>query len=273
MSDQQEIHELGSMDPTKPNAARVYDYYLGGNHNFAVDRIAAEQAIKMIPWAPKVARLQRACLQDIAEELTYQRGFDTVIDFASGLPTQEHIHVSAKPGTMIIYSDVDPVVVEFGREILKDVPNTYIFQADARQPETLLNNPQVLELLQGRRDVAFVAWGLSGFFTDAELTHVMQSVYAWAGPHSVMAFNAQGADVDENDPSMAELIALYRRMGAAMTARTLAQYQELVKPWHADERGFISMVKWHGMDRFDDSSEDAKLASVAGGSYGAYLVK
>lgn len=273
MPDQQSMYGHGSMDLSKPNAARVYDYYLGGSHNFEADRIAAEQAIKMIPWAPKVARLQRAALQDIAEELTDQRGFDVVIDFASGLPTQEHIHAAVKPGTMVIYSDVDPVVVEFAREILQDVPNTYIFQSDARQPETLLSNPQVLELLHGRRDVAFVAWGLSGFFTDAELGHVMQSVYEWAGPNSVMAFNAQGADVDENDPSMAQLIALYRRMGAAMTARTLAQYRELIKPWRADEHGFISMVDWHGVDMFGDSPDDAKLVSVAGGSYGAYLVK
>ena len=29
----------------KPNAARMYDYFLGGYHNFAIDRAAAEQVI------------------------------------------------------------------------------------------------------------------------------------------------------------------------------------------------------------------------------------
>lgn len=273
MSDQQGMYELGSIDITKPNAARMYDYYLGGSHNFEVDRQAAEQVIKLLPLAPKGARLQRACLQDIATELTHERGFDVVIDFASGLPTQDHIHTLAKPGTLVIYSDADPVVVEFAREILQGVPNTYIFQADARQPEMLLNNPQVLELLQGRRDVAFVLWGLTAFIADADVSHLMQTVYAWAGPNSVMAFNAQVADVDETNPAVAQVLALYRRTGAMVTVRTLAQYRELIKPWHTDGQGFISMLDWHDLDTSSMTPEEQRAWSGAGGGYGAYLVK
>src|SRR6478672_2320717 len=143
--------DLGTMDISKPNAARIYDYLLGGSHNFEADRKGAEQINSAAPWIAKGMRLQRACLQDIAHELTTVRGFDAVIDFASGLPTQDHIHAMAKPGTRVLYSDRDPTVVEFAREILKDSPDTYVFSADARYPNELLNNPEVQALLKGRR--------------------------------------------------------------------------------------------------------------------------
>jgi hypothetical protein len=60
------IPQESIIDDTKPNAGRMYDYYLGANHNFEVDRQAAEQVIQLLPFAPKGARLQRWALQDIA---------------------------------------------------------------------------------------------------------------------------------------------------------------------------------------------------------------
>src|SRR4029453_14753104 len=149
------------IDTSRPSAGRIYDYILGGHHNFEVDRQAAEQVIKLIPFLPKAMRLQRWCLQDLALELTEKRGFDIVIDFASGLPTNDHIHHVVPRGTTVIYSDYDPVVVEYGREILSDTANTYYFQADARRPEELLNRPEVQGILDGRRDIALIHWGIS----------------------------------------------------------------------------------------------------------------
>ncbi|MBI4670813.1 MAG: SAM-dependent methyltransferase [Chloroflexi bacterium] len=217
--------------------------------------------------------MQRACLQDIADDLTHKRGYDVVIDFASGLPTQDHIHTVVKPGTLVIYSDIDPVVVEFAKEILKGAPDTYIFQSDARHPETLLSNPQVLELLQGRRDVALVLWGLSSFLNDAELNTTMQAVYNWSGPRATMVFNAQGTDINTNDPAVMQVMALYERMGVKLHARTLSQHHDLVRPWRADEQGFVSLLNWHGCDSTVMTPEDLQMMGSAGGGYGAYLVK
>jgi hypothetical protein len=263
----------GTLDLSKPNAARMYDFYLGGNHNFEADRKAAEQVTQLIPWVPKAARLQRACLQDIANELTTVRGYDVIVDFASGLPTQDHIHAVAKPGTLVIYSDIDPIVVEFTRDILKDVPDTYIFQSDARQPTELLNNPEVQTLLQGRRNLGFIVWGLSTFLNDEEMKNIMTELYEWSGPRSTVAFNAQGADIDKDDPAVARNIAIYEKMGAKLTMRTLDQYRELIKPWRTDDAGFVPLLEWHGLDVSIMTPEEQKVWSSAGGGYGAYLVK
>ncbi|HSN76733.1 MAG TPA: SAM-dependent methyltransferase, partial [Anaerolineae bacterium] len=125
------------VDASVPSAGRIYDYLLGGHHNFEVDRQAATMLTQLIPFASKFVRLQRWCLQDLAYELTAVRGYDTIIDFASGLPTQDHLHFVVPNGTKVIYSDYDPIVVEYAREILGNTPNVHFFEADARRPEEL----------------------------------------------------------------------------------------------------------------------------------------
>src|SRR3989304_4376578 len=103
------MSQASIIDASRPNAGRIYDYLLGGSHNFEVDRQAAEQVLTLLPFSGKFARLQRWALQDLAVELTKRRGFDVIIDFASGLPTNDHIHLVTPPGTTVIYSDYDPV--------------------------------------------------------------------------------------------------------------------------------------------------------------------
>lgn len=259
-------------DTTKPNAGRVYDYILGGHHNFEVDRMAAEQLTKLVPFAAKAARLQRWCLQDIAEELTVRRGFDVIIDFASGLPTQDHIHYVAPAGTTVIYSDHDPVTVAYAREILQDTPNVYYFQADARNPQDLLNLPEVQDILGGRRDIAFIHWGVSAFLTEDALTNIAQVLYEWAGEKSCWVFQAQGADFDPDNPALGMALKVYEQMKQPFYVRSLEQYQQLVSPWRPDDQGFISLLDWHGLDESQMTQEEREQFSTGAG-YGAYLVK
>jgi hypothetical protein len=253
------------VDTTRPNAGRIYDYMLGGHHNFEVDRQVADRVIQILSTLPKTMRLQRWALQDIAKELTEERGFDLIVDFASGLPTNDHMHTVVPKGTTVIYSDRDPVVVEYAHEILAGVSNVYFFQADASRPEELLNRPEVQEILGGRRDIALVHWGMPIFLTDDEIKYAAGALYEWAAPNSCWVFNAQGANA-KSDPMVEQI---YAQMGSGLYIRTLDAYTELVKPWHADAKGWISLLDWHGMDSRNISDEDRK--AFAG--YGAYLVK
>ena len=269
--------QLSQEQPVRPNAGRVYDYLLGGHHNFEVDRQAAEQVKALLPYLPTIMRLQRWCLQDIAEELV-ERGFDTFVDFASGLPTEDHIHEIAPPETLVIYSDNDPLVVEYGLEILKNSPNAHIFLSDARRPEELLNKPEVISLLEGRKKIAFVYWGVPFFIADEDVAHAMQYIYDWAGEHTeknILAFNAQVADANANSERSRRAIAVYRdRMNAPLYFRTLDRYKELIQPWKADKNGFIRLADWHEIDLTKELAEDqlADLGKGLGG-YGAYLVR
>lgn len=259
------------VDASKPNPGRIYDYFLGGSHNFEVDRQAAEQVLKLVPFVTKFTRLQRWALQDIAVEMSERRGYDVIIDFASGLPTNDHIHHKVPQGMIVIYSDYDPVVVEYAHEILGNTPNVYYFYADANHPEELLNRPEVQQILGSRRNVAFVYWGVSTFLTDEGLTHAARVLYNWAEPGSCWVFNAQTGN--RNDPAVMQVIELYKRMGTILHYRTPEEYEELLKPWQLDEHGFISLLEWHGFDQTELGQEDVQAFGPMGGGYGGYLIK
>jgi SAM-dependent methyltransferase len=265
--------EESILNSSKPNAGRIYDYLLDGNHNFEADRIAGEQLKAMLPFITKLARLQRWCLQDLAVELTEKRGYEVIIDFASGLPTQDHIHETVRPGTVVIYSDLDPVVVEYGRDILQGRSNVYFFHGDARRPDELLGRPEVQKILAGRRDVALVYWAVAAFMKDEELAFAAQYLHQWAGPRSCWAFNAQGANTDSADPAMMKMVKLYEQMGSPLYSRSLDQYQTLIQPWHTGEAGFVSFLDWHGLDQSEMSQDDRNAFGPSSSGYGAYLVK
>ena len=258
-------------DASKPNAGRMYDYYLGGSHNFEVDRQAAEQVIKLLPFVTKYTRLQRWTLQDIAVELSHNRGYDIIIDFASGLPTQDHIHHKVPKGTTVIYSDYDSITVEYAHEILGHTPNVYYTEANITHPETLLNDPNVQKMLDGRRDVAFVLWGVSAFLADESLAHAVRYIYDWSGPNSCLAFNVQGGN--RNDPATQQVLEIYSKFGSPLHVRTLEESLALIEPWSIDGAGFISLLEWHNIEQSELSQADINAVGPMGGGYGGYLIK
>jgi hypothetical protein len=258
------------IDASVPNAGRIYDYLLGGHHNFEIDRRAGDRIKESLPFLPKLMRLFRWCLQDLGPALTYERGFDTIIDFASGLPTQDHLHTTAAPGTTVIYSDRDPVCVEYGWEILGDTPNVYYFQADCRSPEELLNRPDVRDILGDKRRVAMVYWGISMYLTDEDIARVARVLYDWSDEDSCLAFYLQPGATDS--AGAANAVDIYRQMGEEIHLRPLEVFQELVKPWRPDALGYRTLREWHGID-VEMNEEDSR--DFPGGivGYGVYLVK
>ena len=261
------------VDTSKPNAGRMYDYFLGGNHNFEIDRMAGERVKQLLPFIEKAMRLQRWSLQILAQELTENRGFDIIIDYASGLPTQDHIHEVVPDSTIVIYSDYDPITVEYAREILQGVGNVYYFLADARKPEELLNRPEVEKILGDRRDVAFMYWGVNAFLTQQELRHAAQVLHDWSGPSSCWVFNAQAADSNPNNPQTMKLMKLYEQMGSKLHSHSLDVCREVLQPWRPDENGFVSLFDLHGFGREEMSQGDLDTFGAGGAGYGAYLVK
>jgi hypothetical protein len=259
-------------DTSKPSAGRMYDYLLGGSHNFEVDRQAADYMINYLPFITKFARLQRWALYDIANEMTRTKGFDVIIDFASGLPTSDHIHHNVPAGTTVIYSDFDPVVVEFASDMLKDIPNVYYFENDATRPEELLARPELLEILGDRRKVAIGYWGVSSFLLDDEISHAMRVLYDWAAPGSCLAYNAQGV-LNKDDSGVQTVLELYANLGAPFYTRSLEQHLALFHSWQLDENGLIPLLEWHGFDETELGKNDKESFGPFGGGYGAYLFK
>jgi hypothetical protein len=100
MTEKKNIRDIA--DASVPNAGRIYDYLLGGSHNFEVDRQAAEKALELAPFLSKTLRLIRWFLGQAIRRLI-DEGYDKFVDFASGLPAMDHIHQVAPRGTKVIY--------------------------------------------------------------------------------------------------------------------------------------------------------------------------
>ena len=233
-------------DSSKPNAGRIYDYLLGGNHNFEVDRMAAQQFLQAAPFLPEMARIIRWFLGEAVRRIAAD-GYTRFIDFASGLPTMDHIHQVAPPGTKVIYSDLDPVTVAYGQEILKDHPDARYLACPAGKPETLLDSPVVTQLFGENRKVAFGLNGIAWFLPDTDISHAMQSLHAWAAPGSRLFLT--DFDNSRATPELKLVISLYEKVGQPGYARTLKRLTELISPWKVREPGFKPLEEWFEMKK------------------------
>jgi SAM-dependent methyltransferase len=154
----------------QPNVARMYDYLLGGYHNFEVDRIVAEKARQAYPDVGLTAQVLRGFLRRCVQFLVEQ-GIDQFLDIGSGIPTVGNVHEvaqQANPAARVVYVDIDPSAVAHSQAILRGNPNAAAIQADVRQPERILDHVEVKRLLDLRRPAALLLVALLHFVSDDE---------------------------------------------------------------------------------------------------------
>jgi len=264
-----ESNIAGIADASKPNAGRMYDYFLGGNHNFEVDRKAAEEVIKVAPFLPKLSKLIRWFLGEAIRRLCDQ-GYTKFLDFASGLPTADHIHQIAPAGTKVIYSDIDPVTVAYANELIADNPDVRYVHCDAGKPEELLHSDVVQELFGDDRKIAIGLNGIAWFLPEPALEHSLKTLYEWAAPGSKL-FISDGDN--PNTPEEArQLQEFYNRLGQPVHFKPLERFYEISKPWQVEEPGFKVLEEW--VDLPPDVSDGLKSFWGGGGAiYGGFLKK
>jgi hypothetical protein len=144
------------VDVDTPSAARIYDYALGGAHNFAADRAAAEALLRVLPDGRLVARANRAFLQR-AVRYCCSQGITQFLDLGSGIPTVGNVHEVAQrsnPACRVVYVDNEEVAIAITRYLLEDVPYATIVEADLRDADAVLTAPETRQLLDFRRPVA-----------------------------------------------------------------------------------------------------------------------
>ncbi|MGK5558068.1 SAM-dependent methyltransferase [Actinomadura kijaniata] len=158
------------VDPTVVSPARVYDYFLGGKDNYAVDRQAAQQISEVLPEAPAIARANRGFLLRTVQVMAHELGIDQFLDLGSGLPTQGSVHQSVRaihPNARVVYVDLDPVVATHARALLNDKPDqTRVVEADITDPAAVLQDPQVQELFDWTRPIGLTAVAVLHFMED-----------------------------------------------------------------------------------------------------------
>ncbi len=80
------------IDPAVPTAARIYDYLLGGQDNFAADRAAARRVAELAPEIAQVARANRAFLGRTVRFLAAEAGIRQFLDLGAGRPANGNVH-------------------------------------------------------------------------------------------------------------------------------------------------------------------------------------
>ncbi|WP_214411819.1 SAM-dependent methyltransferase [Sphaerisporangium fuscum] len=238
-------------DPTTPNEARMYDYFVGGKDNFAADRDAARRALEIAPELPMMCREGRRFLGRVVRHLA-AAGIRQFVDIGCGLPTQGSVHQvaqAAAPGSRVVYVDNDPVVVMHSQALLDDHRNTAVIEADMRDPEQILGHPRLNELIDLREPVAILLLFSMDVISDDDLVarivgHLRDAVV----PGSHIAI---GHSVSDLRPEVtAKLGALYLDRGIVSgprreQVRSKGDIERLFDGLTLLEPGVVYIPRWH----------------------------
>ena len=171
VGDQDWIVDSISLD--RPNPARIYDYLLGGHHNFAADRAVADKLIERLPDTRVGAVVHRAFVRR-AIGLFAAEGIDQFLDIGSGLPTAGNVHDLARaiiPEARVVYVDIDPVVVAHSAQMLNDDPGATIIEGDLRDPSSILAHQEVIDLLDFTRPLGLTMTAVFHYLTDDQVAY------------------------------------------------------------------------------------------------------
>jgi O-methyltransferase involved in polyketide biosynthesis len=186
-----------AIDTTVPHSARIWNYWLDGKDNYAVDREAGEAYLKVFPGIAVVARTSRGFLTRAVRYLAVDAGIRQFLDIGTGLPTADNTHEVAQrvaPESRIVYVDNDPLVLAHARALLTSSPEggCEYLDADIRDPAAIL----AAAALDFTRPVALMLMGIMGHFTDSEAYPIVLALMAGLPAGSYLALY-DGADTNE----------------------------------------------------------------------------
>ena len=158
------------IDPTVPNSARIWNYWLGGKDNYPVDREAGDQYREAFPEIVDVARASRAFLTRAVGWLAGEAGVRQFLDIGTGLPTVDNTHEVAErvaPDVRVVYVDNDPVVLAHARALLTStVATTAYVDADLHDPDRILR--VAARTLDFGQPIGLMLLGILGHIDDDE---------------------------------------------------------------------------------------------------------
>lgn len=215
----------------QPSSARMYDYALGGAHNFAVDRVAMREMHGILGdqlwhagWANRsfLHRAVRFCLD---------QGISQFLDLGSGIPTVGNVHQIAhryNPKARVVYVDYETVAVRHTRSLLADEPHAAMVEADFREPPAVLQDSQTRALLDFSQPIALLAVAALHYVSESDdITRIMQTYREQLAAGSVIALSHLTADGDPDTVTTARE-QWNASVADPMTMRSFDQLRELL---------------------------------------------
>jgi SAM-dependent methyltransferase len=252
------------VDTERPSAARVYDYLLGGSHNFAVDREAAKQALTFMPDIAVHAQANRAFLYRAVRYLV-DAGVRQFLDIGSGVPTVGNVHEVAQridPAARVVYVDVDPVAVAHSRAILANNDRATVIQQDLRRPEAILEHPDLQAMLDFDQPIALLLVAiLHAMSDDDDPYRIVARLTDRLAPGSHLAISHGTADSMEQAE---EFQALTARLGYPLTLRSHAEVERFFAGFDLIEPGVVFLPQWRPEDPGDVGDHPERAGQYAG---------
>lgn len=246
------------LDLDHPSAARVYDYLLGGSHNFRADREVGDRMLALAPEAREAAQANRAFLRRAVRYLT-EIGIRQFLDIGSGIPTRGNVHEIAQryaPSSRVVYVDIDPVAVAHSQAILAGDPNSAAVSEDLRRPGRIVDNPQVRKLLDFEEPVAVLLLAVLHFLPDAEgPANIVARLRDAMVPGSYLAIS-HAAWPPHVTPTVMQARHTYDQTATPLILRTPQQVQSLFSGFELIEPGLVTAAKWRPEEAGSPASDD-----------------
>ena len=251
-------------DLDTPNAARIYDYFLGGATNSEADREMARQVVRAMPEVEYLTRANRAFLRRAVRHLVEQ-GVHQFIDIGSGIPTVGNVHEVAQglnPDCRVVYVDREPTAVFHSELLLQDNESAAVVHEDFRRPGAVLSSPEVQHLIDFDRPVGLLLFALLHHVPDEDHPADLMSAYREALPEgSYLALSHPTHEaVSDNILAVYDLYAANR---TPITLRGRADIARFIEGFEPLEPGIVHVPRWRPESPEDaDHPEEAAIYGV-----------
>lgn len=259
------------IDTTVPHSARVWNYFLGGKDNYAVDRAAGDEYRRVFPGILDIARADRGFLVRAVRYLVREAGIRQFLDIGTGLPTMNNTHEVAQgmaAESRIVYVDNDPLVLAHARALLTSTPEgrTTYLHADLRDPDPIL--AEAADTLDLRQPVGLMLLGILHFIDDlGEARRVVGRVLDALPSGSYLALTHATFDLGNADTVAAneEAQRTWNENAAQrLTARTREEVGSFFDGLELVEPGLVSMSHWRPDETpFGTPAESAGFCGLA----------
>jgi hypothetical protein len=226
----------------------MYDYLLGGVHNFPVDRLAAQQVIAQYPLTPLAVRANRAFLGRAVRFLA-AAGVRQFLDLGSGMPTVGNVHEIAQqvaPDCRVVYVDIDPVAVAESLDLLAGNPLVTAVRGDIRAPQDILGHTRVGELLDFSRPIGLLMVAVLHFVPGQEAYHAVSTLVDALPPGSYLVISHVTTDgLSLSDEAVAAGRDVYQRQTATpMQPRSRDEIARFLGSTSLVEPGLVAVPAW-----------------------------
>ena len=242
---------MARVDTSVPVSARIWNYWMGGNDYYPIDKQAGDAYAQMSPGVFDLARSSRAYLVRAVSYAAGDLGVRQFLDIGSGLPSNNPTHEVAQrvaPESRIVYVDHDPLVLAHARALLTSNPRggTDYMEADLYDPGALVSLAQTK--LAFSRPVAIMLMGVMGHVGDPdgdpgdEVARSILDRLKAALPSGGYLIMYEGINTD---PAQNEALKVYNSSGAIpYHVRHPEQVARFFDGLELEEPGLVPIHQW-----------------------------